>query len=165
MAVSGLVCRACGHRFPVEPIFVCEHCFGPLEAEYDFNGLTGAALRKRIASGPASIWRYQDLLPASRVPEWDLAPGFTPLVQAHRLGEALGLRNLYVKNDTRNPTWSFKDRVVAVALAAGKAFDFTVLSCASTGNLANAVAAHAAKAGLRAVVFIPKGIELSLIHI
>jgi threonine synthase len=159
MAVSGLVCRECGHRFPVEPIFVCEHCFGPLEAEYDFGGLTGETLRKRIASGPASIWRYQDLLPASRVPEWDLAPGFTPLIQAHRLGEALGLRNLYVKNDTRNPTWSFKDRVVAVALAAVKTFDFTVLSCASTGNLANAVAAHAAKAGLRAVVFIPKGLE------
>jgi threonine synthase len=159
MAVSGLVCRECGHRFPAEPIFVCEHCFGPLEVEYDLDGLGGDALRERIVSGPLSIWRYQDLLPASRVPEWDLAPGFTPLVRAHRLGEALGLRHLYLKNDTRNPTWSFKDRVVAVALAAGKVFGFTVISCASTGNLANAVAAHAAKAGLRAVVFIPKGLE------
>jgi threonine synthase len=159
MAVSGLVCRECGARFPTEPIFVCEHCFGPLEAEYDLDGLGGEALRERIVSGPLSIWRYQDLLPAARVPEWDLAPGFTPLVRAHRLGEALGLRHLYLKDDTRNPTWSFKDRVVAVALAAGKTFDFTVFSCASTGNLANAVAAHAAKAGLRAVVFIPKGIE------
>ncbi len=159
MAVRGLVCRECGTRFPAEPIFVCEHCFGPLEAEYDVDGLSGEARRERIAAGPASIWRYQDLLPASRVPEWDLAPGFTPLVRAYRLGEVLGLRHLYLKDDTRNPTWSFKDRVVAVALAAGKAFDFTVFSCASTGNLANAVAAHAAKAGLRAVVFIPKGLE------
>ena len=159
MAVSGLVCRECGRRYPAEPIFVCEHCFGPLEAQYQLGGLGGEALRERIESGPVSIWRYQDLLPASRVPEWDLAPGFTPLVRAHRLGEALGLRQLYLKNDTRNPTWSFKDRVVAVALAAGKTFGFTVLSCASTGNLANAVAAHAAKAGLRAVVFIPKGLE------
>ena len=159
MAVRGLICRECGHRFPAEPIFVCEHCFGPLEAEYDLDGLTGEALRDRISAGPLSIWRYQDLLPAVRVPEWDLAPGFTPLVPAHRLGEALGLRHLYLKNDTRNPTWSFKDRVVATALAAGKVFGFTVFSCASTGNLANAVAAHAAKAGLRAVVFIPKGLE------
>ncbi len=159
MAVSGLVCRECGRRFPAEPIFVCEHCFGPLEAQYQLGGLGGEALRERIESGPVSIWRYQDLLPASRVPEWDLAPGFTPLLRAHRLGEALGLRQLYLKNDTRNPTWSFKDRVVAVALAAGKTFGFKVLSCASTGNLANAVAAHAAKAGLRAVVFIPKGLE------
>jgi threonine synthase len=159
MAVSGLVCRECGRRFPAEPIFVCEHCFGPLEAQYQLGGLGGEALRERIESGPVSIWRYQDLLPASRVPEWDLAPGFTPLLRAHRLGEALGLRQLYLKNDTRNPTWSFKDRVVAVALAAGKMFGFTVVSCASTGNLANAVAAHAAKAGLRAVVFIPKGLE------
>jgi threonine synthase len=159
MGVSGLVCRECGRRFPTEPIFVCEHCFGPLEAEYDLGGFTGEALRARIAAGPASIWRYQDFLPAARVPEWDLAPGFTPLVRASRLGEVLGLRHLYLKNDTRNPTWSFKDRVVAVALAAGKTFNFTVFSCASTGNLANAVAAHAAKAGLRAVVFIPKGLE------
>lgn len=159
MAVSGLVCRECGRRFPVEPLFVCEHCFGPLEAQYQLGSLGGEALRERIVSGPPSIWRYQDLLPASRVPEWDLSPGFTPLVRAHRLGEALGLRQLYLKDDTRNPTWSFKDRVVAVALAASKPFGFTVLSCASTGNLANAVAAHAAKAGLRAVVFIPRGLE------
>jgi len=159
MAVRGLVCRECGRRFAAEPIFVCEQCFGPLEVEYDLGGLDAAALRDRIAAGPASIWRYQDLLPVSRVPEWDLVPGCTPLVRAHRLGEALGLRNLYLKNDTRNPTWSFKDRVVAVAVAAVKQFGFSVLSCASTGNLANAVAAHAAKAGLRAVVFIPKGLE------
>jgi threonine synthase len=159
MAVSGLVCRECGRRYPAEAIFVCENCFGPLEAHYTHNGLDGAALRDRIARGPVSIWRYQDFLPAQRVPEWDLSAGYTPLVRADRLGRALGLRNLYLKNDTRNPTWSFKDRVVSVALAAARTFDFTVISCASTGNLANAVAAHAAKAGLRAVVFIPKGLE------
>jgi len=159
MAVVGLACRECGKRYPVEPIFVCEECFGPLEAQYDLGKLTGPALREQIARGPASLWRYEALLPAERVPEWDLAPGFTPLVKADRLGKVLGLKQLYLKNDTRNPTWSFKDRVVAMAVATSKRFHFDVLSCASTGNLANAVAAHAAKAGLRAVVFIPKGIE------
>jgi len=159
MAVVGLACRECGKRYPVEPIFVCEECFGPLEAQYDLGKLTGPALREQIARGPASLWRYEVLLPAERVPEWDLAPGFTPLVKADRLGKVLGLKQLYLKNDTRNPTWSFKDRVVAMAVATSKRFHFHVLSCASTGNLANAVAAHAAKAGLRAVVFIPKGIE------
>jgi threonine synthase len=159
MGVVGLACRECGTRYPVEPIFVCEHCFGPLEAQYDNGGLSGPALRERIEQGPVSIWRYETMLPAARVPEWDLAPGFTPLVRAERLGRAIGLNRLYLKDDTRNPTWSFKDRVVAVALSASRRFGFDVLSCASTGNLANAVAAHAAKAGMRAVVFIPKGIE------
>ncbi|HXX36657.1 MAG TPA: threonine synthase [bacterium] len=159
MGVVGLACRECGRRYPVEPIFVCEQCFGPLEAQYDEGHLSGSALRDDIERGPTSIWRYQALLPATRVPEWDLAPGFTPLVRAERLGRAIGLNHLYIKNDTRNPTWSFKDRVVAVAVSAAQRFGFDVLSCASTGNLANAVAAHAAKAGMRAVVFIPKGIE------
>jgi len=159
MAVEGLACRECGRRYAADAIFVCEHCFGPLEVRYADNGISGQVLRDEIARGPASIWRYQTLLPVSRVPEWDLAPGFTPLVRAERLGKVLGLRHLYLKDDTRNPTWPFKDRVVAVAIAAARQFGFTVLSCASTGNLANAVAAHAAKAGLRAVVFIPKGLE------
>ncbi len=159
MAADGLACRECSRRYPAEALFVCEHCFGPLEAQYSHDGLNGQALRDRILRGPASIWRYQDFLPVPRVPEWDLAPGYTPLIKADRLGRTLGLNALYLKNDTRNPTWSFKDRVVAVALAAARQFNFTVLSCASTGNLANAVAAHAAKAGLRAVVFIPKGLE------
>lgn len=159
MGATGLACRECGRKYALDPIFVCDACFGPLEVEYDHNGLSGEALRTRILSGPASIWRYQDFLPVQRVPAWDLAPGYTPLVRAERLGQALGLNHLYLKNDTRNPTWSFKDRVVACAVAAARTFSFDVLSCASTGNLANAVAAHAAKAGLRAVVFIPSGLE------
>jgi threonine synthase len=159
MAVAGLACRECGRHYPAEAMYVCEQCFGPLEVQYEHEDLTGPALRAEILRGPASMWRYQEFLPATRVPEWDLAPGFTPLLRADRLGRALGLRNLYLKNDTRNPTWSFKDRVVAVALAAARHFGFSVLSCASTGNLANAVAAHAAKAGLRAIVFIPTGLE------
>ncbi|HEV2356330.1 MAG TPA: threonine synthase [bacterium] len=159
MGATALVCRECDRRYTLDPIFVCEACFGPLEVRYDHGGASGDALRTRILSGPVSIWRYQDFLPVDRVPSWDLAPGYTPLVRAERLGRALGLNHLYLKNDTRNPTWSFKDRVVAVALAAARTFDFAVLSCASTGNLANAVAAHAAKAGLRAVVFIPTGLE------
>jgi threonine synthase len=159
MGATELVCRECGRRYALDPIFVCDACFGPLEVQYDHGGLSGEALRTRILSGPASIWRYQDFLPVQRVPAWDLAPGYTPLVRAERLGKALGLNRLYLKDDTRNPTWSFKDRVVACAVAAARVFRFDVLSCASTGNLANAVAAHAAKAGLRAVVFIPTGIE------
>jgi threonine synthase len=159
MAVEGLACRECGRRYPAEAIFVCENCFGPLEVQYTHDGLDGRSLRDRIMHGPTSIWRYEDFLPVPRIPEWDLSPGFTPLIRAERLGDVLGLRHLYLKDDTRNPTWSFKDRVVAVAVAAARTFEFTVLSCASTGNLANAVAAHAAKAGLRAVVFIPKGLE------
>ena len=159
MAVSGLVCRECGRRYPAEAIFVCEHCFGPLEVEYDHGDLGVETLRKRIAAGPVSIWRYQDFLPVARVPEWDLAPGFTPLIHAHRLGEALGLRHLYLKNDTRNPTWSFKDRVVSVAVTKAREFGFDTVACASTGNLANSVAAHAAEGRLKSYIFIPADLE------
>jgi len=155
--VTELRCRACGAGHPVGPEYVCEHCFGPLEVVYD-GASWREATRERIASGPPSIWRYRPLLPAEPQ-EDDLQPGFTPLLRAERLGERLGLRNLYLKNDTTNPTWSFKDRVVAVAVAAARAFGFRVLACASTGNLANAVAAHAARAGMRAVVFVPRGLE------
>ncbi|MCS7236033.1 MAG: threonine synthase [Armatimonadota bacterium] len=155
--VAQLRCRACGTPHPVGPEYVCERCFGPLEVEYEASSLREAT-RERIASGPRSIWRYRSLLPAEPQDD-DLQPGFTPLVPAPRLGERLGLRRLYLKNDTTNPTWSFKDRVVAVAVAAARAFGFRVLACASTGNLANAVAAHAARAGLRAVVFVPQGLE------
>ncbi|MDQ7819967.1 MAG: threonine synthase [Armatimonadota bacterium] len=159
MIAQRLRCRECGAEYAAGPIYVCENCVGPLEVVYDYDALTRRPLREEIASGPSSIWRYQALLPASRVPEVDLAPGWTPLVRATRLGRELGLERLYIKNDTVNPTWSFKDRVVAVAIAAALRFGYQVVACASTGNLAHAVAAHAARAGLRAWVFIPRGLE------
>jgi len=153
-----LRCRACGATYEAGPEYVCTECFGPLEVVYDYGRIAAQTTRQEIASGPASIWRYRALLPAEPH-EADLQPGWTPLVRAHRLGRRLGLRNLYLKNDTTNPTWSFKDRVVAVAVSAARRFGFEVLACASTGNLANAVAAHAARAGMRAVVFVPVGLE------
>ena len=137
----------------------CERCFGPLEVVYDYEALAAQPLRSVFASGPRSIWRYEPLLPVDRIAEIDLQPGWSPLVHSQRLGRALGLRQLYIKNDSVNPTWSFKDRVVGVAIAAARRFGFEVVACASTGNLAHAVAAHAARAGLRACVFIPKGLE------
>lgn len=154
-----LRCRECGRRHPADAIYVCEQCFGPLEVVYDYEALAAQPLRSLFASGPRSIWRYEALLPVDRLPEIDLQPGWSPLVPAHRLGKILGLRHLYIKNDSINPTWSFKDRVVGVAVAAARHFGYEVVACASTGNLANAVAAHAARAGLRACVFIPKGLE------
>ena len=154
-----LRCRECGTVYAAGPIYVCEKCFGPLEVIYDYDGLARQPLRQIIESGPPSIWRYEALLPVGRVPDVDLSPGYTPLLRASRLGRALGLSHLYIKNDTVNPTWSFKDRVVAVAIAAALRFQYEVVACASTGNLANAVAAHAARAGLRACVFIPNGLE------
>ncbi len=154
-----LRCRECGTTYPADAIYVCERCFGPLEVVYDYAALAAQPLRELFTSGPRSMWRYQLLLPAARIPEIDLQPGWSPLQPAHRLGEQLGLRRLYLKNDSVNPTWSFKDRVVGVAVAAARHFGFDVVACASTGNLAHAVAAHAARAGLRAVVFIPRGLE------
>jgi threonine synthase len=140
-------------------VYVCERCFGPLEAVYDLEALRRLPLRERIEAGPRSIWRYVDLLPVDYDPAVDLSPGMTPLVPARRLGDALGLRRLYLKNDSTNPTWSFKDRAVEIGTAAARRFGYQVLACASTGNLANSVAAHAARAGMRAVVFVPSGIE------
>ncbi|MDQ7858891.1 MAG: threonine synthase [Armatimonadota bacterium] len=159
MAVKVLRCRECGAEVPAGPVYVCERCFGPLEAVYDLDALRRLPLRERIAAGPRSIWRYVDLLPVDYDPAVDLSPGMTPLVAAPRLGEALGLRRLYLKNDSTNPTWSFKDRAVEIGTAAARRFGYRVLACASTGNLANSVAAHAARAGMRAVVFVPAGIE------
>jgi len=159
MRTQSLRCRECGASFPAEPLYVCDRCFGPLEVVYDYEALARQPLRELFEAGPRSMWRYGPLLPVDRIPDVDLAPGFSPLLPAPRLGRALGLRHLYVKNDTINPTWSFKDRVVGVATAAARQFGFTVMACASTGNLANAVAAHAARAGLHACVFIPKGLE------
>ncbi|MDQ7842147.1 MAG: threonine synthase [Armatimonadota bacterium] len=159
MAAQRLRCRECGATYRADPLYVCERCFGPLEVVYDYDRLAGQPLRRRFESGPPSIWRYEPLLPVDRVPEIDLQPGWSPLLHAPRLGRELGLRQLYIKNDGVNPTWSFKDRVVGVAVAAARHFGFEVVACASTGNLAHAVAAHSARAGLRACVFIPRGLE------
>ena len=152
-----LVCRECGSRTPLAAEFACAECFGPLEVEYDFGHIT----RSHIESGPPSIWRYRRLLP---VPEDvnehpNTQPGLTRLIRADRLAKALGVRKLWVKDDTGNPTHSFKDRVVAVALAAARQLGFRVLACPSTGNLANAVAAAAARAGWESVVLIPSSLE------
>ena len=155
-----LHCRECGNEVPLEPTNVCDHCFGPLEVAYDYDAMRGRVTRESIARGPKSIWRYLDLLPVDRDFIVDLGVGYTPLLRAHNLAKHLGLRELWIKNDTTNPTWSFKDRVVAVASSRARQFGFDTLACASTGNLANAVAAHAARAGLRAIVFIPHDLEV-----
>src|SRR5450432_2203453 len=157
--VQGLRCRECGREYEVAPIFTCEWCFGPLEVAYDYDAIRANTSRDKIAAGPLSIWRYADLLPSDRNPAVDLGAGFTPLVRADRLAAELGLGEVWVKNDTVNPTNSFKDRVTSVALSKALEFGFKVAACASTGNLANSVAAHAARAGLRSYVFIPADLE------
>jgi threonine synthase len=157
--VKGLRCRECGREYPADPIYTCEWCFGPLEVAYDYERITATISRELIAAGPPSLWRYASLLPARADTAVDLGTGFTPLVKADRLAAELGLRDVWVKNDTRNPTNSFKDRVVSVALSKALEFGFKVAACASTGNLANSVAAHAARAGLRSYVFIPANLE------
>src|SRR4051794_11964052 len=157
--VQGLRCRECGREYEVAPVFTCEWCFGPLEVAYDYDAIRASTSREKIAAGPLSVWRYADLLPTDRNPSVDLGAGFTPLVRADRLAAELGLGEVWVKNDTVNPTNSFKDRVTTVALSKALEFGFKVAACASTGNLANAVAAHAAHAGLRSFVFIPANLE------
>jgi threonine synthase len=158
-AVMGLRCRECGRGYAVEPVHVCEWCFAPLEVVYDLDEIRRTMTRESVAAGPRSMWRYAPLLPGDVEKRVDLGAGFTPLVPAPRLGAELGLRDLWLKNDTANPTHSFKDRVVSVALTVARGFGFTTVACASTGNLANSVAAHAAAAGLRAFVFIPHDLE------
>ena len=157
--ISGLQCRECGRAYEVAPVHVCEWCFGPLEADYDYEAIARVVSRESIAKGPSTIWRYADLLPTDRGSAVDLGAGFTPLVRAERLGGALGLSRLWVKNDTVNPTNSFKDRVVAVGLSKALEFGFKTAACASTGNLANSVAAHATRAGMKSYVFIPANLE------
>jgi threonine synthase len=157
--IEGLRCRECGREYEAEPIFTCEWCFGPLEVVYDYDAIRANTSRERIAAGPASLWRYADLLPADRGGTVDLGAGFTPLVRADNLASELGLGDLWIKNDTANPTNSFKDRVTTVALSKAIDFGFKTAACASTGNLANAVAAHSARAGLRSFVFIPANLE------
>jgi threonine synthase len=157
--VQGLRCRECGREYESAPIFTCEWCFGPLEVAYDYDAIAASVTREQIASGPLSLWRYSELLPVAPDVAVDLGTGFTPLVRADRLAAELGLGEVWVKNDTRNPTNSFKDRVVSVALSKALEFGFKVAACASTGNLANSVAAHAAHAGLRSYVFVPADLE------
>jgi threonine synthase len=157
--VTGLRCRECGRQFPAEALHVCDYCFGPLEVDYDYRGIAAVVSRGRIAEGPRSIWRYRDLLPVDDDAPVDLGAGFTPLVRADRLAAELGLGELWIKDDTANPTGSFKDRVVSVALTKARQLGFKVAACASTGNLANSVAAHAARAGMTSVVLIPHDLE------
>jgi len=154
-----LRCRECNREYPLEALHVCEFCFGPVEVAYDYEGIARATSRGRIAAGPNTMWRYADFLPVDAASRIDLHAGFTPLVRSKNLAERLGLRELYIKNDTVNPTWSFKDRVVAVASSRARELGYTTLACASTGNLANSVSAHAARAGLKAYVFIPADLE------
>jgi len=157
--LEGLRCRVCETDYPAIPSGACARCFGPLEPVYDWDALAAVVSRERIEAGPPSLWRYGPLLPASAPEGADRAPGWTPLVSAPRLAAALGVGEVLLKLDHTNPTHSFKDRVVAVATAKALEFGLDTLACASTGNLANAVAARAAAGGLRAVVLCPAGIE------
>src|SRR6188472_3805940 len=159
MAVQSLKCKECGETYELDARFVCEQCFGPLEVTYDFSDLDPAEARRKIQAGSRGIWRYSDFLPFDGRPGDPLEPGLTPLIRAERLAERLGLGELWIKNDAANPTHSFKDRVVAVALAKARELGFETVACASTGNLANAVAAHAAAAGLDSYVFVPADLE------
>jgi threonine synthase len=158
--VVGLECRECGEKYPQSPRHVCESCFGPLDVQYDLPAIKKSLSREKIAGRPRNLWRYRELLPIDAEPRVGLYSGFTPLVRAHRLGAALGVKDLYLKDDSINhPTFSYKDRVVPVALSKALEFGFDTVACASTGNLANSVAAHAAVAGLHCYVFIPDDLE------
>jgi threonine synthase len=159
MPATALRCRACGAETALEAVGTCSECFGPLEPLYDLEEVAGTFTRERIERGPASIWRYAPLLPVTKPAEPRLAPGLTPLVAAPRLADEVGVRALWLKLDTANPTHSFKDRVVAVACAKAQELGLTILACSSTGNLANAVAARAAAEGLEAAVFCPADLE------
>jgi len=159
MPVEALQCKECHEQYPLDARYVCDRCFGPLEVKYDFSGLDPDGARRKIQAGPRSIWRYSDFLPFESRPPAPLTTGTTPLLKADRLAERLGLREVYVKNDAANPTHSFKDRVVSIALAKARELGYKVVACPSTGNLANAVAAHAAANGLESYVFIPADLE------
>ena len=157
--VAALRCKECSREYPIGAFNVCDFCFGPLEVVYDLNAIADTASRERIMSGPNSLWRYADFLPTEYNPLVDINAGFTPLIRSHRLAKHLGLEELWIKNDSVNPSYSFKDRVVAVASAKALELGFETLACASTGNLACSVAAHAARAGMTAYVFIPSDLE------
>lgn len=158
--VLGLRCKECGHRVAAKPVHVCEHCFGPYEVEYDYERMKKKISRTSISSGPKSLWRYQDLLPVAGKPTVGLHSGFTPLKRADRLAKELGCSELWIKDDSCNyPTYSYKERVVSVAISKAVEFGFDTVGCASTGNLANSTAAHAAQAGIRCFVMIPHDLE------
>lgn len=160
MSVQSLKCKECGTAYELDASYVCENCFGPLEVAYDFSGLDAAEVKRRIQAGSQGIWRYRDFLPFEGKASDPLEPGLTPLLRAERLEKQLGVdAEIWIKNDAANPTHSFKDRVVAVAVAKAKELGFETVACASTGNLANAVAAHAAAAGLDSYVFVPANLE------
>lgn len=160
MAVKNLKCKECATEYELGANFFCAECFGPLEVQYDFSDLDAEETRRRIQAGTNGIWRYADFLPFEGKAGDPLEPGMTPLIKADRLSERLGTgAEIYIKNDAANPTHSFKDRVVAVAIAKAKELGFETVACASTGNLANAVAAHAAAAGLDSYVFVPSNLE------
>ncbi len=158
--VLGLKCRECGQQYDKRPVHVCELCFGPLEVVYNHDLIASRISRESIANGPLTMWRYADLLPLDGEPCVGRQVGFTPLVRAENLAKVLGVRELYIKNDAVNhPTLSFKDRVVAVALSKAREFGFETVGCASTGNLANSVAAHAAEGKFKSYIFIPHDLE------
>ena len=160
MSIESLKCKECGSVYELDASYVCENCFGPLEVAYDYSSLDPAEVKRQIQAGSQGIWRYADFLPFKGRPGDPLEPGLTPLLRADRLAERLGTEaEIWIKNDAANPTHSFKDRVVAVAVAKAHELGFETVACASTGNLANAVAAHAAAAGLDSYVFVPANLE------
>lgn len=155
---KALRCRKCGKEYPLKPLSMCEFCLNPLEVIYDYKAMAKVISRETLDRGPLSIWRFRDMLPTEGK-EVDIGTGMTPLVKADNLGRELGLEQLYIKNDCLNPTYSFKDRPVSVAVTKAQEFGFDTVSCASTGNLAASVAAHATKANMKAYVFVPAGVE------
>ncbi len=162
--VHGLKCRECGREYPVAPVYVCEFCFGPLEVVYDYEGIKKILTKEKIFSRPQNLWRYKELLPIDGEPTSGLYSGFTPLVRAEKLAKIIGVKELYIKDDTvTHPTLSFKDRVVAVALSKAREFGFDTVACASTGNLAHSVSAHGAAGGFKRFIFIPASLERSKI--
>jgi threonine synthase len=157
--IRGLKCKECGREYPAKALHVCEYCFGPLEVVYHYEAIKKALTRAKIEAGPRTLWRYWDLLPVESRDVVSIQEGFTPFFHAKNLGKALGLKKLYIKNDSVNPTFSFKDRVVSVAISRTRELGYKTVACASTGNLAGAVAAYGAVAGLRTFVFIPADLE------
>lgn len=161
--IKSLKCKECGHEFPAVAKHVCEFCFGPLEVAYDYDAIRAELSREKIVSRPPTLWRYWELLPVETRDVITLNEGFTPFWKSRNLGKLLGLKNLYIKSDAVNPTFSFKDRVVSVALTRSRELGFNVVACASTGNLAGAVAAYGAVGGFKTFVFIPADLEMGKI--